>query len=205
MAINLAQAFRLIAVTDDRLLAGRDPVSACVAAEQGGATMIQLRLKEATAAELARMARLLLARLSVPLVVNDRADVALAVGAAGVHLGPDDVPAAGIRRISPPGFLIGVSVGLPQEVANGAAADYWGVGPYRTTGTKADAGRALGGAGLQGIMALAGGRPCVAIGGVRPEDVAGIRAAGAAGVAVVSGIFDGDPESRALAYRAAWG
>lgn len=189
-----------MAVTDDQLLAGRDVVDACLAAERGGATMIQLRLKEAGAADLAALARALLAQLRVPLLINDRADVAMAVGAAGVHLGPDDVPAAMIRRIAPPGFLIGVSVGLAQEIPNGQAADYWGVGPFRVTTTKSDAGGALGGAGMRSIVEQAGGRPCVAIGGVRPEDVGSLMEAGAAGVAVVSGIFAGDAEEGARAY-----
>lgn len=192
-----------MAVTDDQLLAGRDVVEACLAAERGGATMIQLRLKQPGAAELAELARALLAKLTVPLIVNDRADVALATGAAGVHLGSDDVPAALIRRIAPPGFLIGVSVGLEQEVPNGQAADYWGVGPFRVTSTKADAGDALGVAGIRAIVQRAGGRPCVAIGGVRPEDVVPLMeagVAGVAGVAVVSGIFGGEPGVGAAAY-----
>ncbi len=200
MAGNLADQLRLVAVTDDRILAGRDPVAACLAAVRGGATSVQLRLKDASARDLSGVARALLAVLPVPLIVNDRADVALAVGAAGVHLGSDDVPAALIRRVAPAGFLIGVSVGLEHEVPNGAAGDYWGVGPFRGTGTKPGAGSALGIEGLRAIMARAGGRPCVAIGGVRPGDVAGIRAAGAAGVAVVSGIFAADPEVGAGGY-----
>jgi thiamine-phosphate pyrophosphorylase len=200
MAGNLADQLRLVAVTDDQVLAGRDPVAACLAAVRGGATAVQLRLKDAPARELAGVARALLAVLPVPLIVNDRADVALAVGAAGVHLGIDDVPAALIRRMAPVGFLIGVSVGLEQEIENGAAGDYWGVGPYRATGTKPGAGSALGREGLLAILARAGGRPCVAIGGVRPEDVAEIRAAGAVGVAVVSGIFTADPEAGAGEY-----
>lgn len=200
MVTNLAATLRLMAVTDDRLLAGRDLVADCLAAERGGATMIQLRLKEATAVELASAARALLAVLTVPLLVNDRADVALAVGAAGVHLGPDDIPASRIRRIASPGFVIGVSVGSDQEVANGSAADYWGVGPYRHTTTKVDAGEALGPAGFAKLVSQAAGRPCVAIGGVRPEDVESVRRAGGAGVAVVSGIFAGDPEAGARNY-----
>ncbi len=189
-----------MAVTDDQLLAGRDVVEACLAAERGGATMIQLRLKQPCAAELAELARALLAKLTVPLIINDRADVALATGAAGVHLGPDDVPATLIRRIAPPGFLIGVSVGLEQEIPNGQAADYWGVGPFRVTATKSNAGDALGVAGIRAILPRAEGRPCVAIGGVRPEDVVPLRAAGAAGVAVVSGIFGGDAEEGVRRY-----
>lgn len=190
-----------MAITDDRVLAGRDVVAACLAAARGGATGVQLRLKQASPRELAALARALLAALPVPLIVNDRADVALAVGAAGVHLGPDDVPATLIRRVAPAGFIIGASVGMDQEVAGGGAADYWGVGPYRTTATKGDAGEALGEAGFRAIVLRAGGRPCVAVGGVRPEDIALVRAAGGAGVAVVSGIFAGDPEAGAWHYR----
>ncbi|MFN2317057.1 MAG: thiamine phosphate synthase [Gemmatimonadales bacterium] len=200
MAPNLAAQLRLVAVTDGQLLAGRDVVEACLAAERGGATMIQLRLKEAPPGELAALARALLARLTVPLVINDRADVAIAVGAAGVHLGPDDVPAALIRRIAPPGFLIGVSVGLTQEIPNGQAADYWGIGPFRVTSTKVDAGAALGVEGVRDLVLQAAGRPCVAIGGVRPEDVAPLQTAGVAGVAVVSGVFSGEAEEGARAY-----
>jgi len=200
MATNLAAQLRLMAVTDDRLLAGHDPVEACLAAERGGATMIQLRLKESPARHLAELARALLAQLRVPLLINDRADVALAVGAAGVHLGPSDVPAAMIRRIAPPGFLIGVSVGLEQEIPNGQVADYWGVGPFRVTSTKADAGAALGIEGVRSIVRRAGGRPCVAIGGARPEDAGPLMEVGVAGVAVVSGIFSGDVEEGARAY-----
>lgn len=189
-----------MAATDDQLLAGRDVVDVCLAAERGGATILQLRLKLPGAAELAELARTLLARVSVPLIINDRADVALAVGAAGVHLGPDDVPAALVRRIAPPGFLIGVSVGLAQEIPNGQAADYWGVGPFRGTTTKVSAGEALGVDGIRSILQRAEGRPCVAIGGVRPEDVVSLREAGVAGVAVVSGIFAGEPGVGAAAY-----
>ncbi len=189
-----------MAVTDDQLLAGRDVVEACLAAERGGATMIQLRLKDSSARDLAVLVRALLGQLRVPMLVNDRADAALAVGAAGVHLGPDDVPAALIRRIAPPGFLIGVSVGLEQEIPNGQAADYWGVGPFRVTATKSDAGAALGVDGIRSIVQRAEGRPCVAIGGVRPEDVVPLIEAGVAGVAVVSGIFDGEPQQGARRY-----
>lgn len=191
-------------VTDDRLLAGGELLAACRLAVAGGATAVQLRLKRAGGRELAGLARALLAAVRVPVLINDRADVALAAGAHGVHLGPDDIPAALVRRMAPPGFLIGVSVGLEREIANGEAADYWGIGPYRTTATKSEAGEALGPAGLQALVARAGGRPCVGIGGVQPEDVADILRAGCAGVAVVSGVFGtGDPERAARRYRGA--
>jgi thiamine-phosphate pyrophosphorylase len=204
MQHNLAAALRLMLVTDDAAIAGRDLVSVCVAAERGGVTSVQLRLKHASAAELAEAARRLMAALRVPVLVNDRADVALAVGAAGVHVGPDDLDAGRVRRIAPTGFWIGCSVGSLEEVPGGAAADFWGVGPLHATRTKSDAGAALGIAGFGSIVAAAGGRPCIAIGSVRADDVAGVFAAGGAGVAVVSGILGaGDVEAAARGYASA--
>jgi thiamine-phosphate diphosphorylase len=105
------------------------------------------------------------------------------------------------RRVAPPGFWIGASVGGEGELAGGAGADYWGVGPWRASPTKADAGVALGAAGFAALAARSGGVPCVAIGGIRPEDVAGVLAAGGAGVAVVSGILGaGELEAAARRY-----
>jgi thiamine-phosphate diphosphorylase len=190
-------------VTDDTLLGGRDLVALVRAAEQGGITSVQLRMKHATAAELAQLGRALLLAVRIPVIVNDRVDVALAVGAHGVHLGPDDVPVALARRIAPPGFVIGASVGLEGELSNGALADYWGIGPWSSTSTKRDAGAALGAAGFSRIIAQAGGRPCIAIGGIQPGDVPAALAAGAAGVAVVSGILAStDVAAATRRYRA---
>lgn len=205
MAPNLASLLTLMLVTDDALVAGRDLPGLARAAERGGATAVQLRLKLASARELSAAARVLRDAVCVPVLVNDRLDVALAAGAAGVHLGPDDLPVELARRIAPPGFIIGASVGSPEEAAAAHGADYWGVGPWRATGTKADAGEALGPGGFRRIAALAGEIPCVAIGSVRPEDVAEVRAAGGAGVAIVSGILGaGDVEAAARRYAEAW-
>lgn len=201
MADNVAAVVRLMLVTDDRLVAGRDLVALAVAAERGGVTSVQLRLKHASARELVAAARTLVAALGVPVLVNDRPDVALAAGAAGVHLGPDDLPVALVRKVVPPGFIIGASAGSPDEAASAAGADYWGVGPWRNTGTKADAGAALGAEGFRRIVQRSGGTPCIAIGGVRPEDVGPVLAAGGAGVAVVSGILgEEDVEAAARGY-----
>lgn len=190
-------------VTDDRLVAGRDLVAIARAAARGGVTSIQLRLKEASPRVLAEATRAVVAAVGIPVLVNDRPDVALAAGAAGVHLGPDDVPAALVRRIAPAGFIVGVSAGTPEEAAAGGDADYWGVGPWRTTSTKADAGEALGADGFARIVGLAGRIPCIAIGGMRPDDVGAVHAAGGVGVAVVSGILgDDDIEMAAKRYRA---
>jgi thiamine-phosphate pyrophosphorylase len=191
-------------VTDDDLLAGRDPLALALSAERGGVTAVQLRLKRATAREQVKLARMLVQALRIPVLLNDRPDIALAAGAAGVHLGPDDVPLSLARAIAPPGFVIGASVGSAAEAVAASGADYWGIGPWRVSGTKLDAGEALGADGFHHLAALGGGRPCLAIGGVRPEDVADAVAAGASGVAVVSGILrTADAEGPASLYARA--
>lgn len=201
METNLAHALRLLLVTDDRWLEGRDLLDTCRAAVAGGVTAVQLRLKQVGDRELLQLARLLVAELPVPVLVNDRLDLALAAGAAGVHLGSDDLPPALARRIVPAGFWIGASVGEAAEVERGAAADYWGVGPLRQTATKSDAGDALGLQGAAAFLVRAGERPCVLIGGVHPEDVAAALSAGFAGVAVSGGILkESDVEGAAIRY-----
>lgn len=191
-------------VTDDRLLGGRDVIEVARRAVAGGVTLVQLRLKRAGARELVDLARRLREALPVPVLVNDRPDVARVSG-TGVHLGPDDLPLDAARGLLPPGTIVGVSAGTPEEAASAKGADYWGVGPWRATGTKADAGAALGAEGFGRIVRLAEGIPCVAIGGIRPEDVAAVRAAGGAGVAVVSGILGAtDIEAAARAYARAF-
>ncbi len=205
MAPNLAYHLRLMLVTDDRLLGEREPVAVCLAAVRGGVTCVQLRLKRAASRDLVSVARALMARLSVPLIVNDRPDVAAAVG-SGVHLGAEDVPIALARAVLGQGTVIGASVGNEDEARGALGADYWGVGPWRGTDTKADAGPGLGTDGFRRLVALADGRPCLAIGGVRPEDVAAILASGGVGVAVASGILAaGDVEAAARRYAEQFG
>ncbi|HEV8454130.1 MAG TPA: thiamine phosphate synthase [Gemmatimonadales bacterium] len=189
MADNVAALLRLMLVTDDRLVQRRDLVALALAAERGGVSSVQLRLKQAEGRELVQMVRGLMQALTVPVLVNDRPDVAIATGAAGIHLGPDDMPVELVRRIAPRGFIIGASVGSEAEARKAGAADYWGIGPWRDTATKEDAGSGLGPEGFQRLVALANGKPCIAVGGVRPEDVPQVLAAGGTGVAVVSGIL----------------
>ncbi|MGZ8392380.1 MAG: thiamine phosphate synthase [Gemmatimonadales bacterium] len=188
-------------VTDDRFVRGRDLVSLAQAAERGGVTSVQLRLKEASARDLAQAVRRLVHALRIPVLVNDRPDVAIASGAAGVHLGLDDMPVSLVRRIAPPGFVVGASVGSEAEAATAGDADYWGIGPWRATGTKEDAGIGLGADGFGRLRGLAGGKPVLAIGGVIPEDVPLVLGAGGMGVAVVSGILGAeDVEAAARRY-----
>lgn len=198
-------SIRLIAITDDI----RDGVAGLLerarAAVRGGATMVQLRLKDADARTLVEAASALVASLSVPVVVNDRADVALAAGAAGVHVGTDDLTVAVVRGLSPPNFIIGASVGSVADVPGSRGADYVGIGPVYETESKADAGIAIGLAQF-GRLARACAIPAVAIGGVASVNVRASIDAGAAGVAVIRAIFAAtDPEQAARAIRSAIG
>jgi thiamine-phosphate pyrophosphorylase len=179
-------------VTDDRLVRGRDLVELALAAQRGGVSSVQLRLKEADARTLVELVRRLTGVLTIPVLVNDRPDVAIAAGAAGVHLGPDDIPVELVRRMAPAGFLIGASVGNEAEAKLAGAADYWGIGPWRETTTKSDAGAGLGAEGFRRLVRLAGSRPGIAIGSVTPADVPSVLASGGSGVAVISGILAAD-------------
>jgi len=201
MANNVAAIVRLMLVTDDRLVRGRDLVALAQAAERGGATCVQLRLKEAEPRLLVEAARALVRALQVPVLVNDRPDIAAVSGAAGVHLGPGDLPPKLARRVLGPGAIVGVSVGSEGEALAGRDADYWGIGPWSATRTKSDAGAPLGAEGFRRLAALAEGRPCIAIGGVTPGDVPAVLDAGGSGLAIVSGILAApDVTAAARAY-----
>ena len=194
-------------ITDPVLLKGRDPVAVCRAAVQGGATMIQVRWKDGTPSEVLELTRALVAALPVPVLVNDRVDIALAAGAAGAHLGWDDVPLAALRPHVPAGFLLGISVGSDDEASRalGLPADYWSIGPCFATPTKHDAGPPLG---PEGFAALArhapDGVPVIGIGGISSTNALSVVRAGAAGVAVIGAVLGApDPEVAARAVAAA--
>jgi thiamine-phosphate pyrophosphorylase len=176
-------------VTDDRYLRGRNVVQLALAAERGGITSLQARFKERADREVVELVRALVAAVRLPVLVNDRPDIALAAGAAGVHLGPEDLSVELTRKIAPPGFIIGASVGNDAEASRAGDADYWGIGPWRGTDTKVDAGTALGPEGFARLTRHAAGRPCIAIGGIQPIDVPEVFRSGGSGVAVVSGIL----------------
>jgi thiamine-phosphate pyrophosphorylase len=190
-------SLRVLAITDDLRDGVGGLVARAAAAVDGGATMIQLRLKDVDARTLVEVARALVAALPVPVLVNDRADVALASGAAGVHLGSDDVPPRALRPCVPADFVIGASVGTDAELPNAEGADYVGIGPVFATASKADAGDAIGVAEFARLAALCA-RPAVAIGGITPENAPLLRGAGASGVAVIRAVL-GAPDPRAAA------
>ena len=195
----------LLAITDDLRDGVPGLVSRATAAVRGGATMLQVRLKHAPARELVEVARALIAAVPVPVLLNDRADVALAANAAGVHLGVDDLPVAAVRRMAPEGFIIGASFGADEELAHARDADYVGIGPVFGTSSKRDAGDAIGLAGFRRLRAL---MPCpaVAIGGITESGARELAAAGADGVAVIRAVLsDPDPEAAARRLRSAFG
>lgn len=162
------------------------------AAVQGGVTVVQYRDKNGNTRQFVEQARALvelLRPLGVPLIVNDRVDVALAADADGVHVGQDDMTAEDARRLVGPDKLVGLSVTTLVEarLADPAIVDYVGVGPVFVTPTKLDAAPPLGIVGTMGVCRVLS-IPSVAIGGINHGNVARIRAAGVNGVAVVSAI-----------------
>jgi thiamine-phosphate pyrophosphorylase len=199
------RTLRLIAITDDLRDGPFGLLARAQSAVRGGATMVQVRLKAVEPRALVEVARVLVQGLEVPVIINDRVDVALAAGAAGVHLGADDLAPEVARRIVPAGFIIGASVGDETEVADAKAADYVGIGPVYFTDSKGDAGPAIGLARFNRLMTLCQ-RPAVGIGGIAPETAKGVIEAGAAGVAVIRAVIGApDPEGAARALRSAMG
>jgi thiamine-phosphate pyrophosphorylase len=205
---SLVDALRLVVILDAGIAGDRDLAALAAQASAGGATMLQVRAKEVAAGDLADLVRRVMAAAALPVVVNDRLDVALATGAAGCHLGQDDFPITAARAIAPPGFWLGGSAGNPEEArrAAGAGAHYLGIGPIAVTASKADAGAAIGVEGFRRVHAAAPGVPAVAIGGVTAALTPALMAAGAGGVAVIRAVLDpGDPARATRALRAAVG
>lgn len=184
--------YSIYLVTDDGCLQGR-PLLECVReALEGGVTLVQYRAKTASNAEMyneALQLKALCDSFKVPLIINDRLDIAMAVGAAGVHLGQDDLPCAVARKILGVDYIIGVSAHNPAEAkaALQSGADYLGCGAVFGTATKADV-KKLGTDGLASICREKG-LPVVGIGGVTADNYREVRAAGADGAAIVSGIL----------------
>ncbi len=191
--------YSIYLVTDDGCLQGRALLDCVREALEGGVTLVQYRAKTASSAEMyaeALQLKALCDSFNVPLIINDRLDIAMAVGAAGVHLGQDDLPCAAARRILGEDYLIGVSAHNPAEAkaALQSGADYLGCGAVFGTATKADV-KKLGTDGLAAIC-KAKGLPVVGIGGVTADNYREVRVAGADGAAIVSGIL-AQPDIRA--------
>jgi len=187
---------RLVAITDDAEDGRGTLVDRVAAAVRGGATSVQVRLKTAPPREVVEITRAIIMSTSVPVIVNDRADIALAAGAAGVHVGEADLPVAAIRRFAPANFIIGASLGSDAELANAKGADYVGIGPVFGSDSKSNAGSAIG---VDGFERLAGmvEVPAVAVGGITADRALQITVHGAVGVAAINAIFRADDPERA--------
>lgn len=184
--------YSIYLVTDDGCLQGRALIDCVREALEGGVTLVQYRAKTASSAEMyaeALQLKALCDSFNVPLIINDRLDIAMAVGAAGVHLGQDDLPCAAARKILGEDYIIGVSAHNPAEAAEALerGADYLGCGAVFGTATKADV-KKLGTEGLTAICREKG-LPVVGIGGVTADNYREVRVAGADGAAIVSGIL----------------
>lgn len=208
---------RVYAVLDPSRTRGRSPVEMARAAAAGGATLVQLRDKLATTrafVETARTVHAVLTPYGVPLLINDRVDVALAAGAAGVHVGRTDMAAADARRLMGPDAIVGVTVHHPPEAdaIDPRDVDYAGIGPVFATASKDPGDPPLGPEGFGRLVAhlrrRLPGFPVCGIAGIDHTNAAAVIAAGADGVAVISDIFMAEePEIatrrlRAVALRA---
>lgn len=188
----MKNALKLYLVTDRPLSLGRDIEEIVREAVEGGVTMVQLREKECPTGEfvaLAKRLKALLAPLGVPLIINDRVDVALAVDADGVHIGQSDMPYEVARRLLGKEKIIGLSVEnfSDLEVANTLDVDYVGISPVYGTPTKSDTAEPFGLEGLRRAVEMSV-HPTVAIGGMNAQTIGEVMATGTDGVAVVSAI-----------------
>ena len=197
----------LYLVTDPWPGHGRAPAEVVAAAVRGGVTLVQLRDKGAEGRALVEQALMLKAALEpfgVPLLVNDRADVAHAAG-VGCHVGQTDLPAAAVRAILGPNALVGVSLDAIEQAhaVDPGVVDYVAYGPFAASATKGDAGAPIG---IDGLVAVRRQTmlPLIAIGGIDAHNVAAAVRAGADGIAVVSAIMAAaDPEHASRTLRAA--
>ncbi len=183
---------RLHVITETR--PGYDTLGLARATLEGGAPVLQVRAKNAAdrqAFELAKAVRALCLDLGGNCIIDDRADIALAVGADGVHLGEEDLPVAVVRRILGTGLLVGATARDPETARRleTEGADYLGVGPAFATSTKQGLPDAIGPEGVAKV-AQAVSIPVIAIGGVTARRIPELLAAGAHGVAVLSAVSE---------------
>lgn len=195
---------RLLAITDN-LRDGVDGLAKRArASRRGGVTMFQLRLPDESARTIAAATRALIATVDVPVVVHGRIDIALATGAAGVHLGVRDVGVADPRRIAGAEFIIGRSATNEADLAEAEGADYVALGPAFPTDQQRPS-VALGIGEFERLV-RSGAVPVIAVGGISSITAPEAIRAGACGVALISGLFGSpDPESAARAVRSAIG
>jgi thiamine-phosphate pyrophosphorylase len=178
----------LVAIADT-LRDGLDElVARSLSAVQSGATAVQLRLKGEDSRTMLDACRALVAALPVPVIVHDRADVAVAARAAGVHLSPQEMPTPVVRAIVREGMLVGASVGNIHDLELARAADYVSIGPVFARGARTSDDSAMGVEEFARLAQMADA-PVVAVGGIGADNARSVLTAGAAGVAVITGAY----------------
>lgn len=201
-----AEQLQLYLVTDERFLQGRTLTETVEAAVKGGVSMVQLRCKHDSTRDFLDKAlalKKMLLPYRIPLLINDRLDIALAADADGVHIGQQDMPFADLKRLLPAGKIIGLSIETEAQAleAEKMDLDYIAASPVFATPTKTDTCTPWGLDGVSRLRSLSR-HPLVAIGGIKPGNTADILRAGADGVAIVSGIMGAaDPTEAARIYR----
>ncbi len=186
----------------DLAAGGPRPAELAAALARAGCDLLQVRAKQATSAEYCRFAREVLEAVGslARVIVNDRLDIALALGAAGVHLGEHDLPVSRARQLSPPGFLVGATARDPDTArrAQREGADYLGVGAVFPTRSKHDT-RLIGLEGLAEVVRAAG-LPVYGIAGITIDNCELVLTAGACGCAVLS-LLSADPDPGATFHQ----
>lgn len=193
--------YTLYLVTDRRLMRTQTLTEAVKQAILGDCTMVQLREKDSSSQaffQQVQEVKRITDQYQVPLIINDRLDIALAVGAFGIHIGQNDLPVPVVRQIIGKNMLLGVSVSSVEEAGQAMedGADYLGVGAMFTTGTKTDAGMVP----MEELIRIRRitNLPIVVIGGINRENAGAFRPMGIDGLAVVSSII-GQPDIRKAA------
>lgn len=188
--------YSLYLVTDRGILKGKDLFGAVEEAAKGGVTLVQLREKDISTLDFYNIAlkmKALLKKYGIPLIINDRLDIALAVGADGLHVGQDDLPVDKARGLLGKGKILGYSVYNEQQALYGekCGADYLGAGPVYPTGSKPDAVSPIG---IGSLRRIAGSIsiPVVGIGGIGFSNLKEVKEAGAAGISLISAILGSD-------------
>ncbi|SNR60125.1 thiamine phosphate synthase [Desulfurobacterium atlanticum] len=196
---------RLYGITDERFMGLKDIAEKVAAAIEGGVTVIQYRAKKKEAIDMyeeALKVREITKKYHIPFIVNDRVDLAIAVGADGVHVGQKDLPVSVVRKMVGESFIVGLSTHnlLEVERADRENVNYIGFGPIFLTNTKEKPDPVVGTKLLKEAVSVST-HPVVAIGGINSDNIREVLECKPAGVSVVRGIFQGDPYENAKKLR----
>jgi thiamine-phosphate pyrophosphorylase len=201
--------YSLYLVTDRGILKGRSLFDAVAEAIRGGVSLLQLREKDVCSRDFYQIAlklKELANSCNVPLIINDRLDIALAVDADGLHIGQEDLPLEVARKLLGPGKILGYSVSNTAEAEYGEknGADYLGAGPVYPTGSKLDTVDPIGTDGIK-VVKESVSIPVVAIGGVGLANAAEVKKSGVDGISVISAILDSPQvEENARSLKNIW-